>query len=1222
MMGRRTVAPKTLQEEKTMTFCNKRFRALASMLFAGLLAVMPLFTIAASAQATAGGIRGVVIDVNGAVVPNAAVVAKNSATGVEYKTTATGEGLYAIPRIPPGRYDITVQVQGFKKGDYKDVEVPVGRDTVVDVTLQPGAVSESVTVTASGGVLIEKDSAQIAARFSGRTITDLPINIAGAGLDRIALAMPGVTSGIGANVNSNGTQISANGNRTRANNFTIDGVDNNDLSIGGPNYFVRNKDLVQEYQVITNNFSAEYGRNAGAIINIVSKQGGNAFHGAVTWYHQDNKIFNSLNNLERRSGQLNPSPNLINIFDYGVGGPVIIPHLFNGREKLFFFTAGEIRRNPGLADLRTSSFAPTPEGIQLLKSSFPGNAAIQYYANNSAFSLGSPQIRADIPQTTLLINKIPIPMAAVRRVQSLPDNRKEFNQRVDYNMTTNNRIWGRWFYQNTPGINFLLGVDGFSGNQPSKSVQLGGGWTYNVSNRALNEFRFNYSKLDVLFGGGCEAATPGCIPEPAKIDQALTNIAFGFTAANAGPVLAVGPATNLPQGRTVEAFQFTDNYDWTIGRHQLKIGADIRRLRNFAPFLPFVNGAFTYNSTDQLASNSAPTVNVALGPAALKYTEWDKFFYLQDDWRIKPNLTLNLGIRYENTGQPINLLNDESVARESDPAKAFWKQTLPVEDRTIPKIPVDKNNWAPRIGLVYTPHFKTGVLSKLFGQDDTIIRGGYGISYDAAFYNLLLNISTSSPFVFSTTINNFAVSDPVPTGDKVRGAAVAAGAIKFNTFDPRLFNRTIVGKDFRSPYIEQWSFGIQRQFSRNYVLEARYVGNHQVGLFQTVNANPFMGNLINGFTRPFRTAASPTSQTMTFKGFPQLFPGVTPLVCTDNPATADNEGICNGRLLPTGVARNRINGAQALYHGLQTRFEGRLRNWLTYGASYTWSHTIDNSSEVFQFNGGNSNVVSQNPLDATRGERSNSGFDVRNVFNAYWVWDIPVMRNQKGVLGHLLGGWQLNGVLAVRNGVRFNPIQLTSSRNPYEDTPFQVFNQSPGRSQMRPFSGNPNAPLNKVGITDVDACIFYAKCGGTAALPIFLPSPTGFYLLNDLNHTVGGAASPIFTSVTPGDVRFIVNGPGAAQAFGTPFGNIGRNTFTGDRVENLDFSVFKTTRVTERVSIQYRLNLFNALNHPNFGTPNSIFLDNAGDTPSATFFNFQENNGGRRQLEMALRIMF
>jgi outer membrane receptor protein involved in Fe transport len=1193
---------------------------MASVFLAATLMLTPLLSIPAFAQATSGGLRGVVSDVNGAVVPNAPIVATNMATGVEYKTTATGEGIYSIPRIPPGKYSISVEVQGFKKAAVNEIDVTVGRDTVVDIAMEPGAVSETVTVTASGDVRIEKDTAQISAKFSGRSITDLPINVGGGGLDRIALAMPGVTPGINANVNANGTQLSVNGNRTRANNFSIDGVDNNDLSIGGPNYFVRNKDLVEEFQVITNNFSAEYGRNAGAIVNIVSKQGTNDFHGAVTWYHQDNKIFNSLTNIERRRGDENPAPSLNNVFTYGVGGPIL-------REKLFFFTAGEIRRNPGLADLATTSVAPTPEGISLLKSAFPNNAAIQYFADNSAFALGigNPEIRTDRPLTTINVGGTLIPMAAVRRVAPVPDNRKEFNQRVDWNMSDRNRIWGRWFYQSTPGKNFLLNVAGFAGDQPSKSVQLGGGWTSNLSARAVNEFRFNYSKLDVLFGGGCEPATPGCIPDPTQIDLALTNITPLFPDSAGNGVLSIGPATNLPQGRVVEAFQFTDDYNLTVGRHQMKIGADIRRLRNHAPFLPFVNGQFQYANTTQFANNSAPAVNVALGPAALKYTEWDKFFYFQNDWRIRPNLTLNLGIRYEHTGQPINLLNDITVERESNPSEAFWRSDVPLERKVVPRIPTDNNNWAPRVGFVWNPEFKDGILSKIFGDDDTVIRGGYAVSYDAAFYNLLLNISTSSPLVFSTTINNFAVPSNVPTGDVVRGAAVDAGAIRFNTFDPAFFNRTLVKEDFRSPYIQQWSLGLQRQLGPNYVLEARYVGNHQVGLFQTINPNPFMGNLINGFSRGFRRVALGPDQTMGFRGFSELFPGVSPLTCLNDPATPDNEAACNGRLSEFGVARERINGAQATYHGLQSRFEGRWSNWLNYGASYAWSHTIDNSSEVFQFNGGNSNVVAQNPLDITRGEKSHSGFDFRHVFSAFWVWDIPYKMDQKGWVGKLLGGWQLNGIFRMQPGTRFNPLHQSTARNPYEDNGFQAF-VAGSLSQMRPFFGNLNAPLTSVGITDVDACLFYAKCGssgggttGRPVLPTFIPSPTGFYLLNDLNRTgPGGVAAPVFTPITPNDVAFIVNGPGAAQVFGTPFGNIPRNFFTGDRVESLDFSVFKTTRITEQVAIQYRLNMFNALNHPNFGIPNSLLLDAAG----TTFFNFQENSGGRRTIEMALRITF
>jgi hypothetical protein len=283
--------------------------------------------------------------------------------------------------------------------------------------------------------------------------------------------------------------------------------------------------------------------------------------------------------------------------------------------------------------------------------------------------------------------------------------------------------------------------------------------------------------------------------------------------------------------------------------------------------------------------------------------------------------------------------------------------------------------------------------------------------------------------------------------------------------------------------------------------------------------------------------------------------------------------------------------------------------------TYTYSHTIDNSSEVFNFAGGNSVAVSQNPLDLTRGERGNSGFDIRHVFTAHWLWDLPFMREQKGLVGRLVGGWQFNGIVRVQTGVPFTPTHQTPVRNPYEDSTYLL--NFIGSSALRPFDGNPSAVPNRVGITDVDACIFYGRCGTTTvsgtALPNLRTSSTGFYLLNDLN-----ASTPVFTPVSPSEVRYIINGPGAAARFGTPFGNVGRNSARGDRLESVDLSVFKTFRLTEQFKLQYRLQLFNAFNHPFFGIPNSIQLDNAG----STFFNFQENDGGRRTISMGLSFIF
>ncbi|HKQ73951.1 MAG TPA: TonB-dependent receptor, partial [Blastocatellia bacterium] len=1127
--------------------------------------------------------------------------------------------------------------QGFKKAEFTDVDVSVGKDSVLDAKLSAGAISEVVTVTGGAEALVEKDTVQISTTFQQKKVQELPVNIPGRGLDRIALLTPGVTVGFG-NVNGNGVTLSANGQRARSNNFTIDGVDNNDLSIGGPNYFVRNPDVVGEYQIITNNFSAEYGRNQGAIINIVSRSGSNSFHGAAGWDHLDQKNFDSLTNIERRGGvQKDPAPSLDNIFSYSVGGPVI-------KNKIFFFTTGNFRRNPLLADLRATTLSPTPAGVSALKAAFPNNPAVQYYADYSAFSLpiGNPVIRPDFLAAnptlpTITVGTTVVPMAQAQRLVPRVNKADEYTFRGDANLTDKHRLWGRYFWQDQPGIDALVGVDGFSGDQPAQSKQIGGGWNWTVSTRINNEFRFNYSKLFVLFGGGSTGGK-GQIPHPDEIDLALANFVPNFTASNGLGLLAVGPATNLPQGRSVEAFQYTDNLTLTYGNHQFKTGFDLRKLENTAPFLPFVNGQFIYNTPALLAANTPTSTNVAFGPATLVYGEYDKFAYFQDDWRIKPNLTLNLGLRYEHTGQPINLLNDVTVARESNNAQAFWRQNLPIEARTNPRIPVDSNNWAPRLGFVYSPRFEDGWLGKLFGKDKTTVRGGFGMAYDATFYNLMLNISTASPTVFLTSAV-LPVPNAVPTGDKVRGAAQSSGLIRFNTFDPQFNNRTTINSKMRSPYSQQWSFGIQRELPGNNVFEARYLGSHGVGLFQTINANPFIGALVDGFNRTFYDVAGNASQTMIFPGFPsKLGVNVTPQSCPDIATTPDNEAVCNGRVFRSGLARERINGAQNLYHSLQMRYDGRFRNQWIYGFTYTYSKNLDNASEVFNFAGGNSVTVSQNPLQLTGIERSYSGTDVPHSFTANFIWTLPFMSEQKGVLGRVVGGWQLNGTMRVQNGIRWTPTQLLG-RNPYEDASYMnAFIAA--LSHLRPFAGSSSAPRNSVAISDVDACIFYALCNAdpSTGLPYAnLPagqnalrrSPTGYWLMADLNRTepVPGTnrTRPIFTPVSPNDARFIINGPGSALRFGTPFGTLPRNTEQGDRIETVDLSVFKTFRVTERVNIQYRLQMINALNHPVFGlntannfigTPASISLDNR------LFYNFQENSGGRRVISMSLRVQF
>jgi hypothetical protein len=727
-----------------------------------------------------------------------------------------------------------------------------------------------------------------------------------------------------------------------------------------------------------------------------------------------------------------------------------------------------------------------------------------------------------------------------------------------------------------------------------------------VSNTSVNEFRFAYSRLFVKFCGGCEGLKT-CIPDPTLIDQAFTFLSLSSIRGSGGSSLqSIGPATNLPQGRIVEAFQFGDNFSTTRGRHNIIFGVDVRRLRNEVPFLPNVNGAFTFGSTTQLQNNTPQTVTVAAGQAILQYYETDQFYFFEDNWKIRDNLTLNLGVRYEYIGQPINTLNELTAEREANPDTAIWRQNLPLESRIFPKLPADKNNWAPRLGFAYTPRF----WKKVFGEDATVIRGGYSIAYDPPFYNIMLNISTASPLVFNNTTANpaagpsiFPVPDGNPTGDKVRAFAAANNIIAVNTFDPRFFTQTTVSKDFYNPYSQQWSLGFQRQINSNNVAEVRYVGNHAVGLFQSVNANPLFANLYNGFTLGG----------FTFPSFRNLLPpNVTPLTCTNIAGTPDNEGACNGRLLNASLIRSRENTASSNYHGLQTRYNGRLYSQLNLGASYTYSKTIDNASEIFGFGEG---AFAQHPFNITGAERALSGFDRPHAFSANAIWDIPVFKDQQGVIGRLLGGWQVNTTYVLTSGRLSTPSQFAFNRllpgGGYFDSSFA--GSFIGAEPARPFITNPNADSSSVGISQIDAQLMF----GIPAANI-----NGFWSLNELNSTGN------LRAVAPGDVRYIVNGPGAARIFNNPFGNAARNSERGPRLNQTNLGIFKNTRVNERITIQFRTEMFNVFNHPNPGygvaSGGSLpdrFIDDAG-FPGSNFNDFGDIEYGRRVIQFGLRIIF
>jgi hypothetical protein len=885
-----------------------------------------------------------------------------------------------------------------------------------------------------------------------------------------------------------------------------------------------------------------------------------------------------------------------------------------------------INTNPG----NSTAGPPCPRAIA---SGATPPAGCSGYANLGPFLIGGPYDVINLGTATA-----PLLFQGAQSQRNYPTAYEETYKAVRFDIKANqtNDITLRYLKQSSANQNALSNsaiYNGFDGDIPAGSKNMGVSWTSQLNNTMVNEFRATYNKINVEFGGGCSNGVPGCIPGPAEIGTALANVAFsgalGLTKPNA--LGTIGPATNLPQGRIGKVWQYADNFTWSLGRHSLLFGAEYKHLTELAPFLPNYNGAYTYTTASapdplaaRLANNAPATVAITGGDPLLLFPENDQYYFIQDDFKIKSNLTLNIGLRYEYTGQPINVLHDQSVVRESGP-NGFYLKSLPLSVRTVPVAPLDKNNFAPRVGFAWSPKFWKSFL----GEDATVIRGGFSIAYDAAYYNILLNVQNAAPFSAALNIPASALTSTTtspaplpanPTGDNIRALAAASGLLPLGQLNPLFLTQTKVADDFRSPYSEQFSLGVQHQFGRKHVGEVRYVGTHGVALFQNVNSNFFIGPLVNGFTRNICTTRNPNGTCaatvpVVFPSFSsQLPPGTVSQVCVNDLATPFvDESACNNRQVRQAGITTRANTAQSIYHSLQARYNGRLLNdSLNLSASYTFSKTIDDASEIFAFGGGDIlSASAQNPFCINRCERGRSGLDRPHAFAASFIYDAPWMREQRGVAGHILGGWQLNGTYIVTSGAVWTPGQTSNGTLGLGNTYLTAGD--------RPFVTNGSADRRLVGISRVDAFLL-------GRIPTVSPADlNGFISLTQLNAT--GAV----VAISPNDVKYIFNGPGAARIFGTPFGSAGRGIERGVMFNQLNMGVIKTIKVFEGLRIQLRGEAFNILNHPQPGIgsavtggtthlPN-ISVNNAGQS-GARFGDTTDQTFARRVVQVGLRIAF
>jgi hypothetical protein len=629
-------------------------------------------------------------------------------------------------------------------------------------------------------------------------------------------------------------------------------------------------------------------------------------------------------------------------------------------------------------------------------------------------------------------------------------------------------------------------------------------------------------------------------------------------------------ATNLPQGRTINNTQIQDNASWAVGHHTFKFGGEFYKQRSPNSFLPNANGRYAFSTSGfsppgscQASFPGLPTYNGSVcgfsrfladtptslsltdGPTAFSFKEWDMAFYAGDDWRIKDNLTLNLGVRWEYSSQAINLLHDLSVANQagSDP---FWDPTLPASITTVPSISAPLNYFAPNVGFAWKPRF-------LGGGDKTVIRGGYRITYDPSFYNMFLNVATAAPVVNAGIISNALCTAPcLPTSGFLGSDVRAAHFVDIpRGGNPGFRNYTQVARNFHEPYTQNWSLGIQRELTNRMVLEVRYVGNHVIGNFQTVNANPALAGLVaNGFSSFIPAGVTPCMTAGTPGNAAGIFGEDT------ERASCDNANI-----------RNRINSAFSNYHGLQSQF--RVREWhgLSGAASFTWSKTLDNSSEIFSTgSGGNTVAGPQNPFDISAGEKSLSGQDFPKIASLYVVYELPFYKGQHGFIGRVLGGYQANATWRYSSGQNYSPVTVPGFSSSCDMTFDATFF---GPSVCRPFLGNPSAPIDAVGgCTDATA----ADCG----------------LADWIQLSTLGNVVPVPLS----SVHWIYNEDVAAQFFGSPYGNTRRNPGTrGQNISTVNFSMFKTTKISERLEFRVEAQVYNLFNHQFRGVPDPFIDD-------------------------------
>jgi len=983
------------------------------------MALLVAFASAVSAQVTGGAVTGTVRDPNGSAVVGATVSLKDKSRGLDFKSQTTGAGSYQFTNVPTGTYTMTVTASGFTEATGQ-VDVSLNQTATADVALTITASTAVVTVTSGIENIVQTDSSQVGTTFKGQQFLDLPVN---GNPNNLALLAPNVTS---PPIGVSGEGAITGGLRQRSNSFTIDGVDNNDVGVSGS---VRGviQDSVSEFSFLQNNFNAEFSSGGAGAFNTITKSGTNSYHGSGFLYVGSQRL------NARSTDEKGPTKRFFKdaIYGFTAGGPLPYLHfgeggkvVSSGKDKLFFFVAGQKHFFKGEGST-AGYIAPTTAGLAQI-AAIPGVSPFVIGLVQKSMPLAASQgflncvdpNHVDSSEFGLIMGRCGIPLGNVNVAQPNSNTTKSWQVNVDHNLNAKNQFRYRFYkFDYTSADPFLVPLFASDTTQNQKSFSAN--WISNLSTKLVNDFRFGYIRSSTLFNQ---------LHDQSQFNFPILDLdQFG---------LSLGPADQQTDSK--KTFQYYDSIAWIAGAHSFKFGAEYIKRPNQIFFLPRHGGEYEYSDLDVFFQDLKPGDFNHLGVGdpiqPLGSHQWGAF--AQDDWKIRHNVTLNLGVRWDYQ----SIYDVEKLQALEAPAN------IPgVLDFHVPK--TDKNNFAPRVGIAWAPSFGGRIGRWLFGSEgDSSIRANFARSYVIAFSNL---VSAGPPAALQSEL-----VDQGPDTNFLAQGGATPGPFVFNNSVAALRSSTGVSSvilDHVAPYADSFALSYQRQLNRSTGIEVRYLHTNGKKLFVQVQTN----------SQPVVDAAMV---------IPTLFslPSASALAAlpTINTVVTGNS-ILNGatiapRQLPfSGVLTSDPNIGKSKYDGGSVSVTRRLARHLALTAAYTYSRTYDNSfNELF--------TSSLNPrrsqdageffqpqgLDLTH-DYSRSIADVPHRFVSSWIYEVP-FKSRNSFVNGVIGGWEIGGIFQAQSG-QLVDLQsgIDSNRNGDNAGDRVFFNPN----------GDPNVGSGVVGLT-------------------------------------------------------------------------------------------------------------------------------------------------------------